>query len=436
MMTINASFKGRKRMKQHPLARRGVTLAISGAVAIAGLASPAAATNGYFSNGNSAASKGMAGAGVAVSTGVMGLAQNPALGTKEGNRASFCLSAFAPDRSTTISAGGPLTPGTFKSANALFPVPCAGANFRLNDRSTIGVLMFGNGGMNTEFTTNFFAGLGAGTSPLGVNLEQLFLSVNYSYEVSDQLTVGIAPVLAFQRFAATGLEAFGGLSTAPTLVTNNGDSWSNGVGVNLGVLWEPSAEWTIGAAYRSKVGMKAFDKYAGLFAGGGDFDIPAVATLGASYTPASNPNWTLTAEYQRIFYGDIPALANSNAPPSGPLGAPTGAGFGWKDMDVVRVGAEYRMDPKWTLRGGLSYATKFIDDASVIFNTLAPATPQWHVSVGADYKINDKWDLTMAYTHALDNTVSGTNPALTGVAQPVSIRMKQHEFTLEMTYNW
>lgn len=414
--------------------RRGLEVC---AVASLGLmAAPAQATNGYIANGYGGASKGMAGAGVAVPTGVLGLAQNPAMGRKVGNQAGFCLTHFLPDRSVTVAPGGPLTPGTHTSRNTYFAIPCGGGNWNIGDRASVGIFMFGNGGMNTEFATNFFAGLGAGTSPMGVNLEQAFISLNFSYQVNDRLSLGIAPVLAIQRFSATGLEAFAGMSADPANVTGNGDDWSTGLGVNLGLLYEAGQNWSFGASYRTKIDMDPFSKYAGLFADGGDFDVPAVATIGAAYTLPGDRRWTITGEYQRIFYGDIPALANSNAPPSGPLGAPGGMGFGWKDMDVLRIGAVYRANDKWTLRGGLSWNSGFIDAPSAVVNTIAPATPVWHASLGASYKINDRWGLTMSYTHAFMNDVTGSNAALTGVPQPVTIRMQQDEIAMGMTYRW
>ncbi|MDT8326230.1 MAG: hypothetical protein RQ750_02435 [Roseovarius sp.] len=176
------------------------------------LSTPAFSTNGYFANGYGGQSKGMAGAGVAVSTGVLGMAQNPATGVEVGNAAGFCLTTFAPNRSVRVAPGGPLTPGTHKSDNDVFLIPCGGANWALDDRSSLGVFVFANGGMNTEYKTNFFSGLGAGSAPLGVNLEQAFVTVNYARKVSDRLTFGLSPILAVQRFKATGLEAFTGFS--------------------------------------------------------------------------------------------------------------------------------------------------------------------------------------------------------------------------------
>ncbi|WP_300550896.1 outer membrane protein transport protein [Roseovarius sp.] len=409
------------------------------ACAVLGLclfSTPAFSTNGYFANGYGGKSKGMAGAGVAVSTGVLGMAQNPATGVEVGNAAGFCLTTFAPDRTVRIAPGGPLTAGTHKSENDVFLIPCGGANWALDERSSLGVFVFANGGMNTEYKTNFFSGLGAGSAPLGVNLEQAFVTVNYARKVSDQLTLGISPILAVQRFKATGLEAFSGLSIAPGNVTNRGHDWSTGLGFNLGLLYEANAQWTLGAAYRNRIQMSSFSKYRGLFAGGGDFDVPAMLTLGAAYTLANQPKLTITGEYQRIYYGDVNSIANTSAPPQGPLGAANGVGFGWKDVDVLRLAALYRQSDRLTLRTGISYSTEFTSNREAVINTIAPAAPQWHASFGGSYKINDRWGFTFSYTHAFANSITGVNPALTGVAQPVRLRMRQHEIATGLSYRW
>ncbi|MDZ7709751.1 MAG: hypothetical protein U5K36_06450 [Roseovarius sp.] len=106
--------------------------------------------------------------------------------------------------------------------------------------------------------------------------------------------------------------------------------------------------------FASRIQMSSFSKYRGLFAGGGDFDVPAMLTLGAAFTPNAAPDWTITGEYQRIFYGDINAIANTSAPPGGPLGASNGVGFGWQDVDVWRLAAIWRKSDRLTLRGGVA----------------------------------------------------------------------------------
>ena len=413
---------------------RRLSATSSAALVTAGLTvSPAMATNGYFSNGYSVEAKGMAGAGVALSTDALGMSQNPALGVAIGQQGGACLSGFAPSRSFTISPGGPLTPGTQRSRNEFFLIPCGGVNFNLSDNATIGVIAFGNGGMNTEYAVNPFAGLGAGSSPLGVNLEQLFIQANYARRMNDTFTFGVGPVLAIQRFSATGLEAFSGFSMTPGSVTNNGDAWSHGVGLNVGILMQPNENLTFGASYRSEINMSAFSKYAGLFAEGGDFDIPATATVGVAFKPQSNARLTLTAEYQRIFYSDVAAISNSGAMLATPLGAPDGPGFGWKDMNIFRIGAMYQANDRLTLRAGLSHNSSFIDGQEVLLNVLAPATPRWHASLGASYRMTDRATLTAAFTHAFGPAKSGAN-LTPGLGQPVSLKMRQSE--LAVGVNW
>ncbi|SNR70845.1 OmpP1/FadL family transporter [Puniceibacterium sediminis] len=402
-------------------------------------AGPAAATNGYMANGYGGGAKGMAGAGVAVEAGVLGLAQNPAFGTRIGNVAGFCLTGFAPKRGYSVSGAGPITTGSQTSVNDAFLIPCGGVNFQLNDRTSLALFAFGNGGMNTQYATNpFTPGYGpSATAPLGVNLEQLFLSASLAYDVNERLSFGVAPILAIQRFSATGLENFdnASYSSSPGDMTNNGDDWSTGFGLNLGVAYEASPGLTLGASYRSRINMEEFHKYKGLFAEQGDFDIPAVATVGLAYTLPQQPRLTLTAEYQRIFYGDVKSLANTGTAITAPFGADDGPGFGWDNMDVIRVAAIFRSTDRLMLRGGVSYATQFAEKEEALLNIVAPATPQWHLSVGGTYKVNDKWSITSSFTHAFSNEISGINPALSP-AQPITLRMEQNEFAIGASYRW
>ncbi|MCJ1901813.1 OmpP1/FadL family transporter [Paracoccus versutus] len=401
-------------------------------------ATAAEATNGYFANGYGGTSKGMAGAGVAIPTGILGLAQNPATGTALPTQAGICLTGFGPERGFSIAPGGPLAPGSQTSGNSLFWIPCGGFNYKLDEQSSVAVFMFGNGGMNVEYGTNPFAALdpSASTDPLGINLEQAFISLNYSRKLTPRLSVGLGPVLAVQRFSATGLGAFAGMSAAPGAVTHGGDDWSTGLGVSLGVLYQVDSQWTLGASWRSRIDMQPFEDYAGLFADGGEFDIPAMATLGVAFRPADRPGLTLTAEYQRIFYGSVPSLANSGAMLAAPLGSAGGPGFGWKDMDVVRVAAAQRVNDRLTLRGGISHASSFIDQGDeVLLNIMAPATPRWHASIGYSYRLGERATLTGSYTHAFRESKSGANRT-PGLGQQTTLFMEQDEVSMGISWDF
>lgn len=387
---------------------------------------PAFATNGYFAHGQGTVSKGMAGAGVAFGQDHMATAQNPALGLQAGNAVGGDLALFMPFREAEIGPGGPLVPGTNGSDKDFFPIGSAGYNRVLNDDTAVGLLFYGNGGMNTDYDAAIFAPLGAGTASTGVDLAQAFLAPNLSYRPVAGLTIGVSPVLAVQAFEAEGLQAFAGLSSAPGAVTNNGHDYSWGGGVRVGGLWEPLPWLSLGAAYQTKMWMTEFDDYRGLFADGGAFDIPAQVSSGITVKPI--PTVAVLLEHQRIFYGDIPAIANSGNIPAS-LGSRGGPGFGWKDMDVFRIGVQWQATDALRLRAGFSHATDFIDSSEVLFNIVAPATIKNHASLGASWRWTDTLDLHVAYTHAFENDVTG-NPAFLGGGQPVTLRMNEHELSV------
>lgn len=401
-----------------------------------GAATPAWATNGYFSNGYGAPSKAMAGAGVAMGEGPLAPAQNPALGTAIGDVGGLCFTSFMPHRDVTNEGMGGLQNGSFDSENEFFEIVCGGANHMIDANNSVGLLMFGNGGMNTEYKTNVFApGFGSGTAPLGVDLAQAFFSLNLAHKVNNALSVGAAPVFAAQRFKAYGLEMFSGASTDADNLTGKGYDWSFGGGFKLGATWDALPWLSLGVAYQSRMWMSKFDKYSGLFAEQGDFDIPSFINEGVAIKP--HRDWAVLLEHQRIFYEDVASLSNSHVRGNAALrlGSDDGAGFGWQDMDIYRLGVQWQADPALTLRAGVSYATAFTDGQEVLFNILAPATPTTHVGFGGTWHIDEKWSLTGSYAHAFSHELSGANPAM-NPNQTTKLRMDQDELAIGFSYKF
>ncbi|HEY0834552.1 MAG TPA: outer membrane protein transport protein [Azospirillum sp.] len=399
-------------------------------------AKPAQATNGYFAHGYGTPSKSMAGTGVTIGEGPLATAQNPALGNQVGNVAGGCLTVFMPHRDVTVSDNGRMSvlpPGKYDSQNEIFGIACGGANFKVRDDTSVGALLFANGGMNTKYDKALFANFGAGTAPTGVDMAQAFLALNLAHRVSDTVTIGAAPVFAIQRFKATGLEAFAGMSQHPGDVTGNGYDYSYGGGLKIGAVWTATPWLTLGASYQSKMWMTPYDKYRGLFAEGGDFDIPAWASAGIAVEPVRGLTFLL--EYQRIFYSDVAAIANGGAPPFGPLGSGNGPGFGWKDMDVFKLGVQWQATSDLMLRAGYSHASRFTDSDQVLFNILAPATVRDHVSAGFTYALSVDWRVSASYTHAFSNKLTGSTPGLM-MGQRATLRMDQDEATVSVSYRF
>ncbi|KXX64529.1 MULTISPECIES: OmpP1/FadL family transporter [Marichromatium] len=463
--------------------------ALVASVVLGGLPTLASATNGYFSHGWGARSKAMAGVATALPQDGLAAATNPAGMAFVGEGFDIGVAFFHPsprgyeanpdfavDPATGFPTGPFVTPGDYDSDADWFLIPSFGYNRPLGERATIGVSIFGNGGMNTRYRDravweNFaaapdqLAGVpGAGqiaspggllflptnppqpvtdpsvppppagnnanpggyftaTTPTGVSLEQLFIEIPYTYRFAGgRQALGIAPVFAIQRFEAEGLEPFRGASVAPDRVTNNGEEWSYGAGLHLGWYGQVNERLALGASYRTRIYMTDFDDYEGLFAGGGEFDIPAMLNLGLSYRPWRD--LTLAFDYQRIFYGDIDAIANSNArdisacfapgtKPSYCLGGDNGVGFGWETMDVFKFGVRYDVDERLSLMGGVSYNSDFTDGSMALFNILTPATVRWHLTLGASYQASDRDRFTLAVSYMPEEQLDGANPSIT-----------------------
>lgn len=212
----------------------------------------------------------------------------------------------------------------------------------------------------------------------------------------------------------------------------------------MGWMGRLSDSVTVGASYSSKINMSKLDKYKGLFAEQGNFDIPENYNLGIAFK--ATPAMTLALDYQRISYGGVAAIANSSrqsgctaAPPAGPgtgagcLGGSNGIGFGWGDVDVWKLGAEYKYSDKLTLRAGYNHGDNPIRAQDVTFNILAPGVVQNHVTLGFTYAVSPASEITMAYMHATEESVTGpaTNPYF-NVGGNETIKMYQN--SLGVTY--
>ncbi len=418
------------------------------AVAIA-TATPAGATVGYFSNGYDTESKSMAGIGVSMGEGPVAAANNPALGLKLGNQAGGCMSFFMPHRDITISGGASpgadLKTGTFNSSKELFEVPCLGANYMVNDQTAVGALLYANGGMNTYYKSNplvgngtVFGGAISPSNPYGSDIEQVFMSVNVARDVTHGVTLGLAPIFAAQRVNMQGLQAFdnpagGATSTlAKGFVTNNGYDYSYGGGAKIGVTYDPVQWLTLGVSYQTRIWMGKFDKYKGLFAEQGGFDVPPSLTEGLTVRPFKGLE--LSTEHEQIYYSQIRSIHNDGRAGAGLLGSDGGAGFGWQNMHIYRFGTQWKALDDLTLRAGYSYNTIFTKTTQMFFNTLAPATPQHHLAFGGSYDITPAWSVSLGYVHAFSNALQGAQQ--NDAAQTIKLRMDQDEATIGLKFKW
>ncbi|HEY5644035.1 MAG TPA: outer membrane protein transport protein [Woeseiaceae bacterium] len=448
------------------------------------ISSAALATNGYFTHGVGAESKGMAGTGVGsnAAQGAIISATNPALSVFADDKWEVGLGIFSPMRSYTASPSlvngsfGAFTigEGSFDSGSEWFPIPYVAKKWTFNNGNALSAVFYGRGGMNTDWedpnASAFFdptgqGGLGVqfpgtfGGGKAGVDLSQAFLMVSYAGRTSDRFAWGIGPVFAVQMFEANGLASFapftktfadcfilqapGTCDPTPTSLTNNGHDLSTGFGFAGGIWFGLNDYVSAGLAYQSKMSMGEFDDYSDLFAEGGGFDIPSSLKFGLSFQGSNNARLNLDVEHTQ--FSEVNSVGNPMAniagcPTAGLggtdfescLGGGNGAGFGWDDMTTYKVGVEIQASETSTWRFGYSYGEQPIQSADVLFNILAPGVMEQHFTLGMTRATQSGGAWTFSLMYAPSKSITGVN--MFDPTQTIELEMKQLEF--EVAYLW
>ncbi|PYV19796.1 MAG: long-chain fatty acid transporter [Acidobacteria bacterium] len=381
---------------------------------VTGFAAQALATDGYLSSGYGVKQLGRGGTGVALPEDSLAAATNPAGMVFVGDRFDIGASYFRPVRSGSIN-GNQLPPG----------YPNIGSNMSL------GISMYGNGGMNTSY---FKAIPLLGTSGPGVDLQQMFIAPTFAVKVNRHNAVGVSLNIGYEMFKAYGLENFASsaFSIDPAHVTNRGYDATEGLGVRVGWLGEVRKNLSLGATYQSRTYMGKLSLYRGLFAEQGAFDIPANFSAGFAFSGLRKT--TIAFDVERILYSDVKAIANLGSNQA-LLGSNNGPGFGWHDITAPKVGVEYQVNSKLTLRGGYNHSGVPFSNTQTFFNLLAPGIVQSHATTGATWSLGNGKELSFAYFHAFQKTISGVN-SIPPSAGGGNANLRMSEDSIGISFGW
>jgi len=387
----------------------------------------ASATNGLFIIGNGNKSRAMGGVGIALSLDSLSAIANPATIAGMADRFDIGMDIFRPQVESQL---GSVTDKSVAAINgvgmdSVFFMPAMAITYQWDDKITLGFTMGAAGGGGTKFTKNFFEAANTGdpgaasvNSRLGVDLAIMEMAPTVAYKLDETHNVGVSMVIGVARFEAFGLGLFSPFTPSNTLdnLSDQGKDWSFGAGVRLG--WTGNFdEFTLGVAYTSKIFMQNFDHYSELFAEAGSLDVPA--NLGFGISMQATPELLVALDITQTFYEDVKSISNKGpnlaGDPTGPttngtreLGTSDGLGFGWENQTVFKLGAAYTYSEKITLRTGWNYGKSPIDESrEIIFNLLAPATTEHHLTLGGTYFIDSLMEINVSYIHAFKNEQSG-----------------------------
>lgn len=418
---------------------------------VLGLTIPAIsnATNGYMLIGFGAKSRSMGGTGVANNNGAMAAAFNPATMIDSGTRFDIGAELFVPPRAVTHQSGV-LGYTDEQSNHDLFMIPSMGLTYQWNEKMNVGFAFIG-AGLKTEYNQSASSdscnAVNSGQIPnysacpptfydpdititpspeAGVELMQMQFIPSIAYKVHKNHTLGASLVIGYQLFRAEGLSAFEdlGFTSGQGHLTDMGWSRSFGGGYRLGWLGNFMDEkLRIGVNYSSRVWMEEFEQYKNLFAEQGDFDIPENYSIGIAYD--FTPKWTAAFDIQQVNYSDVRSVGNPGPAVTAPitgnlfelcpgpdkssckLGGSNGLGFGWKDQTIYKLGVDWTINEKWNARAGWNYGKSPIPEDQVLFNMLAPATPEHHLTLGGGYFFTEDVVLDFNLMIAFLNTIKG-----------------------------
>lgn len=371
-------------------------------------AAPAVATNGMRMIGFGPVQNSMGGASVGAPLDAFTIVTNPAGMSDLGRRADGSATLFLPTVKYTVDNSYGTASGEEQESNkAPSVIPNLGYVAPLSDKLTIGVGAFGISGMGVRYDWDLF---GSETQTAYMNLR---VAPAASYELSDQLSVGVAVNLMYAQMAWFVM----GASGAP----KREDGSAFGIGATLGLTYEPVKDLTLGLAYETKsfFGDFEFDipahtfnhpTYGAIPVAAGtealDFDQPQVVTLGASYrviepllvaADVEWIDWSSTNGKDQPEFTETVAVTNP-------------WNMNWSDQVVVKLGAEFKATKELAIRAGYNYGKLPLDADRAFENIAFPAVSEHHVTLGAGYAVG-ALTVNVAAVISPEATIEGANPA-------------------------
>jgi len=399
------------------------------ALALAIAASPAAsyATDGHFLHGVGAVNSALGGAAVASNTSLLGsFFVNPAgLAGYSGTNLELGFELMKPDRTVT-SSYGPMT-GSTTSTSEFTPIPAFGFSTQLTDRVVVGLAGLGIGG----FGVNYAADAGNpilmpapnGFGQMYSNFGLMKIVPAIAWKASDKLRLGVAlnvdwATLAVSPMPTAAPAADPGPDGKPYTADDRAYYSSAaaadgafGFGMQAGLQYLVTDRLTAGLAYTSAQMFQDFE-YQSVFANPNlptfntartfrfRMDAPAIYAAGLGWQPTARLQTAADVKY--FTYKSTKGFDQVGYNADGSV-----KGFGWDNIVVVAVGAQFAASDKVTLRGGYNYAGNPISDANSMYNLPAPAIVQHHITAGLGIKVRDGVEVNIAGYTAFENSISG-----------------------------
>jgi long-chain fatty acid transport protein len=315
------------------------------------------------------------------------------------------------NQSSTIAAPGTLgnfvllAGGDAKDPTDATPVPNFYYAKKLADgRASVGIGFNAPFGLETRFSDEWFGRYDA----IEASLRTINIGLVGAYRFDSGLAIGGGIDIQYARTTLTSAIPNPLVPGGPTAVTDGriatkGHDWTPGFQIGLLYPLTPDGLTRVGAHYRSGMkhdikGTASVTGLTGPLAGiNGDvgaraeLKLPAIATIGIR--AQVNRQLALLGEVEWFDWStfDEIRIRFDDGRPDGVR--PTR----YRDAYAVAVGAEYRIDANWMMRGGIHYdTTPTVDEFR---DTTVPDSERIWLGLGTSYKLSTTSSIDFAFNH-------------------------------------
>ena len=289
-------------------------------------------------------------------------------------------------------------------------VPAGYITHQVNDQVWLGLGLTVPYGMGTDFSRDW-EGADRGNKSMILTFD---INPNVAWKVNEKFSVGAGLSLQYAK-AKLGMGDIQHPVTNEFLAngTVEGDSWA--WGWNVGMMYRPVETVRLGLAYRSHIAHNAeghttieTDTIPGMSALSNkslvsDMKVriktPDTLTFSAAWDATQDLTLSATARWSKWSNFDTLSIENSNPAFANPaLGKATiEVENHWDDTWFISLGADYRLNDQWTVRGGIAYDQGPVENQYRM--AVIPDTDRVWVAGGASYKFNQNLTFDFGATY-------------------------------------
>lgn len=280
-------------------------------------------------------------------------------------------------------------------------IPAGFITHQINDSLWAGLGLTVPYGMGTEYGEGW-KGKSRGTESMILTFD---INPNLAWKVNDMLSVGGGISLQYAKAEL-------GMGMGPMQANVKGDSWA--WGWNVGLMFQPVETVRLGLAYRSHIahnadGHTTFNNVpnaTGVSNLRSDMEVrlktPDTITLSATWEATDALRLSGTARWSK--WSNFRSLNVQNLDLAGTKLGTTVVENNWDDTWFFSVGADYKLNGQWTVRGGVAYDQGPVENQYRM--AVIPDTDRVWFSGGASYKYTDNltFDFGATYIKGVGDT--------------------------------